>query len=282
MSTLAPGDIRARKRPYLILGLALARLLCGLCLAYPLAALVGTSGVGLRAEGDRALFESGGYLLLEVARLQGPALGNAARGLLPLLGLGLVIGVAGGSLLLVALSNTGDKRASSLSGRALSRLPTLLLISVLVGLAQAALLLFASIVAEGVPESMTRPVAATAGQLGIWLVAASIAGALGGLGDVAKAASVRAEAGLALSLDQARRALFRRPILACFGWLPYAALLLVAFGIGAEIAELIDVSRPGGGRVALVFVVHQLVIVASVALRAGWYAKALRFVASVP
>lgn len=277
--TLAPGMIRASSRPGVILAIAGCRLLCGLCLAYPLASLLGSSGIGQRAEGDRWLFEGGGYLLLEIARLQGPALLSVASGLWPVLALGLSFTALGNAVLLAALSD-GEARARQLVAAALGRLPTLVLIGVLAALAQLSLLLFASAAAEAVPQPLARPIAATAGQAAVWLVAALLAGALGGVADLAKASSVRAEIGIAGALARALRHLIQRPIFACFGWMPYAGAFLALAAAAAQLTELVDVSRPGAWRVLAVFGVHQLVILASVALRAGWYARALRFVST--
>jgi hypothetical protein len=48
----------------------------------------------------------------------------------------------------------------------------------------------------------------------------------------------------------------------------------------AKLSGLIDVSRPGAWRLVAVFAAHQLVIVTSLAARAGWFARALRLVAT--
>lgn len=280
MSALGPSAIRAARRPGVILAIAACRLLFGFLLAYPLASLVGASGIGQRAEGDRLLFEGGGYMLLEVARLQGAALMSAARGLLPVLVLGLLVTALCNAVLLVALSEDDEQRPQQLLSAALSRFPTLVAIGVLAGLAQAALLLLASIGAELVPDPLAKPVRATAGELAVWLTAAAVAGAVGGLADLTKAASVRAEAGLGVAVDRARRCLLARPVSACFGWVPYAAAFLpLALGAG-ELTEWLDVSRAGAWRVLAVFATHQVVVVTSIALRAAWYARALRIVST--
>ena len=91
MSDLSPGEIRFARRPFAILGVAAVRLLVGFLLAWPLAAVVSESGIGLRSEGDRALFEGGGYLLLELLRLHGADFAASLRGLAPLAALGLVV-----------------------------------------------------------------------------------------------------------------------------------------------------------------------------------------------
>ena len=125
MNALGPGEIRARRRPFVVLAIAGLRILSGFCLAWPLASLVASSGVGLRPEGDRALFEAGGYLLLELLRLQGGALTAASRGLVPVLLLGLVLTAACNAALLVALNANADKGACNGYGAfSVSGLPT--------------------------------------------------------------------------------------------------------------------------------------------------------------
>jgi hypothetical protein len=280
MTALGPGEIHARKRPFLLLAVALGRLLVGLCLAWPLASLLGESGIAERDNGDRALFEDGAYLLLEVARLHGPAFLATARGLLPLLGAGWLLTGLGNACLLVGLESRDDGGAKSLLARALDVYPRLIVVAIATVLAQGALLLGGAMIVEAVPESMTRPIEATLGQAAVWLVAALAAGAVGGFSDVMKASIVRAATGLTEGLTRARRCLRSRPIFGVFGWAPYAASWCLAVLLAGLLTEALDVSRAGDWRVGAVFLIHQLVVVASVFLRAAWYARALRFVAT--
>jgi hypothetical protein len=48
----------------------------------------------------------------------------------------------------------------------------------------------------------------------------------------------------------------------------------------ASLTQWLDVSQGGAGRVMGVLLVHQLVVIGSVALRAAWYARALRLMAT--
>jgi hypothetical protein len=114
----------------------------------------------------------------------------------------------------------------------------------------------------------------------VCLVAALAAGALGGLADVAKAALVRHHASLTQALAHTVDALRGFPLRACFGWLPFAALFLAAALLAAKLTEGVDVSRSGAWRVVAVLLLHQSVIFASIALRAGWLARALRLSAA--
>jgi hypothetical protein len=280
VTTLGPGEIRARRRPLLVLGIASARILAGFCLAWPLASLVSGSGVGLRAEGDRALFEGGGYLLLDLVRLQGAELSAVARGLLPLLLLGLLFTAASNAALLVALNLRERVKSLAWLPGAWARLPALVVLGAGTALAQLLLALTAVLGSAAIPELLSKPVLTTLLQGSVWLIALALASAVGGFSDGCKASLVRHEARLSQGLGRAWRCLRQQPFRTCFGWLPYSLAFLAAAFVAAKLTEAIDVSRSGAWRVVAVFAVHQLVIVTSVAARAAWFARALRFVAT--
>ncbi|HEX2872444.1 MAG TPA: hypothetical protein VHP33_14345 [Polyangiaceae bacterium] len=286
MTALGPGEIRARRRPGLVVGVAGLRLLMGLCLAWPLSSLLAASGVGLRPEGDRLLFEGGGYLLLDVLRQRGSELEAVARGLLPVLGLGLLFTAACNAALLVGLNQApsaplrGRLQLRELLGRASERVPAMIVLGVGTALGQLLLILGGSLTVAAVPESLAEPVKTTVTQLAIWSAVAIAAGGVGGFSDLVKASLVRHDSRLVDALAHAWACLLRRPIRASFGWFPYALAFLLAAFLAARLSELVDVSQPGAWRVAMVFAVHQLVVVTSVAARSAWYARALRIVAT--
>ena len=280
MIALGPGQIGARRRPLLILSLAGMRILAGFCLAWPLGALVAQTGVGLRAEGDRALFEGGGYLLLELVRLRGGQLEAVARGLLPVLALGLVLTAACNAALLVGLNLRGRLQLRELFSRAAERLPRLVVLGGGTALGQILLILAGTIAVSSVPDALARPVATTAAEVLLWLAVALAAGALGGFSDIVKASLVRHEAPLIEALSLAFKCLRHLPVRASFGWVPYAAAFVALALLAGRLTEIIDVARPGAWRVGCVFAVHQLVVLSSVAARAVWYARALRLVAT--
>jgi hypothetical protein len=279
MTLLGPSDVQARRRPFVVLSVAALRLVAGFCLAFPLASLLGSSGVGAHADGDRVLFEGGGYLLLEVLRLQGPSLLAVMRGLVPVLALGLLLTALCNAALLVALNVNGRLELRAWLSRAFERLPGVVVLGVGTALGQAVLFGLGVLLSAAIPASLSNPLRSSALELATWLVVALGAGALGGAADVAKACFVRSQAGLAAALRQAFSCLSRRPFLASFGWLPYALLFGAAMAAAGWLSGGLDVSRPGGSRVAAVFVVHQLVILLSVALRAVWFARASRLAA---
>jgi hypothetical protein len=235
--------------------------------------------VGQRAEGDRVLFEGGGYLLLEVLRRQGPDLMAATRGLIPVFGVGLLLTASSNAALLVALNARGRLELRSWLARALERLPGVVVLGVATTLGQGVLFVGGMLLSAAVPDSMANPVGSSLLELAAWLVVALAAGGLGGVADVAKACLVRSQAGLGSALGQAFSCLSRRPLLTMFGWLPYAALFGAGVAAAAWLTGAVDVSRPGALRVAAVFVAHQLVILLAVALRAAWFARASRLAA---
>lgn len=280
MSALAPGELRARNRPFVVLAVAFVRAVCGLCLAFPLASLVEQSGVGQRAEGDRALFQGGGYLLVELLRLHGTSLAAAARGLLPVLALGLLLTAACNAVLLVTIN--ARERLSSLPwlSLSLSRMPALSVLGLGTVIAQGLIVLLGALAADSVPNWLDRPQLSSALQAVAWLLTLLAAGGLGGFADLTRAALIREQATLPHALVRAWTCAKARPIRAHFGWLPYALPLLAAALLAYALTGALDVSRPGAWRVAMVFCLHQLVILVSVAARAAWFARALRFVAA--
>ena len=280
MTPLGPAEMRARRRPLVVLAIAAFRLLFGFCLAWPLATLVSESGVGQTPTGDRALFEGGGYLLLELARLQGANLAATVRGLLPLLLLGLALTAACNAALLIALNVRERLELKSWLGQALTRWPALLVLGFGTGFVQLMIVVLATLGSDAVPEPLARPVAASLGQLAVWLLAAALAGGAGGFSDVVKASLVRHGEGLMPALGRAARCLRLRPLATCFGFVPFAAVFLACALGAALLSEKLDVSAPGAWRVGAVFALHQLVVVSSVALRASWFARALRLAAS--
>ncbi len=280
MTPLGPSEIEARRRPFVILTIIGIRIAFGFCLSLPLAALVAESGVGLGERGDRALFEGGGYLLIELLRVRGDALVAAVRGLLPLLGVGLLVGSACNVALLIALDVREGLSSFTWVGRAWARLPAQLVVGAGAALVKVLLLLLASIAVGAVPDSSTNPLATTAAQVLSLLPFLVAVGAVGGFEDVAKAALVRHDTQLGEGLREAVGCARRRPLRAPFGWVPYAGLWLLAMAGVSLVTEALDVSRTGAWRVAAIFTLHQLVIALGVVCRAAWFARALRLVAT--
>ena len=280
MSVLGPSEIRALRRPFALLAVALSRAFFGFVLAFPLASVVSASSIGSRAEGDRLLFESGGYWLFEVVRVQSDALLAAARGAVPVLLLGLLLTAFSNAALLVALNERERISPGAWLGRAAARLGTFTALGAATTFGQLLLGGAAFLMASEVPELATAPRGASLLELGIWLLAATAAGALGGFSDLTRASLVRHETTLLVALERAFLCLRRHPLRGAFGFVPFAALLGLVAWVGAALTERLDVGRYGTWRLVCVIAVHQLVILAAVACRGGWYARALRLVAA--
>jgi hypothetical protein len=212
--------------------------------------------------------------------VQGPSLTAAAQGLVPLLALGLLVGAASNAALLVALNAREPLAISAWLGRALARLPAVVVLGVGTTIAQGLLLVAGLLAGHGVPERLARPVPVTFAQAALWLAVLLLAASLGGFADVARSALVRHEESLFQSLERALRCLKKRPFRTCFGWLAPATVLVVSTLGAAWLTELFDVSREGAWRVGAVLVLHQAVVLVAVAARANWYARALRLVAT--
>ena len=134
-------------------------------------------------------------------------------------------------------------------------------------------LLVALVVNEGAAEKLGE---ARSDQLAglVTLVLFGLAGVVGVLHDLARAAAVRFRVKTLRSWRFAFNALARAPLpilwswawRALAGWAPVVVGALVAARLGGR----------GGGALVALFLVHQLVLVVRVALRASWLAKGLR------
>jgi hypothetical protein len=193
---------------------------------------------------------------------------------------GLLLGAACNTALLVALEVREPLGSLPWLARAWARLPAQLAVAAGAGLTKLLLSVGAGLAVGAVPDWQTGPVMTSAAQAASALPFVLLVGAVGGFEDVTKAGLVRYDSPLEEGVGRALASARRQPLRVCFGWLPYAALFgLVAFG-ASELASVVDVSQPGAWRVAAVFLSHQLVVVVGVACRASWFARALRLISS--
>ncbi len=279
---LANRSIRARARPGVVLFLWLYQLLCAVFFAWPTAALVGQAYRN-HPRGDAVLFEPGGLALADfVWRSRGfsgallahdtiVAIFSVVAGLLPL------------SALLASMAYTTRARRSP-RPRQLVRFAFDAFGSML-GLffiASALEVLFAGIaitLGDYVTDSgLARMGEARAEQLGwlVTLVVFLIALVVGVLHDLARASVVRFRVGATKACVLAWNTFRMHPVslFGSWGWRACAGLVPIA--AASMVTDRIAL-RTGGSLVA-VFVLHQAVVVARVALRASWLASALRAV----
>jgi len=259
----------------------LTRLLVAAIASYPLIASIDASGIGQFDASDGKLFEPGGLYLLEVLLHERDEWIALVAPTAVLLVAGSLAGVAPERLLLRALAGAPGATESSpravecSAGRAL---PRLVLLALATWVARA-LLVFATVALA----STARSYFASARDERLPSIAASVAvlvGLCGGvlLSVVRDRAAIEITLAGATPLDAIERALglLRRRglgLVARFtGWTlaGFAAVLAGAFA-----ASAFDVSTRRGAAMMAAAVLHQLAIVAQIALRTTWLSSAI-------
>jgi len=245
-------------------------------LAGPVCAAVAASGIGAFPEGDRLLFEPGGLLLVEVARaswLWLTPLANASLVTLAVVSVALSVPAA---LLWVTSADETPAAPSALFGRAAALVPSLLALEGLAFLGQILALCLGLSGAGSFRSALESPAAGDRWALVPLGCAALVALALGILRDVASAAVVCGAPNARSGLRAGLGALFTAPVTLLTRWAGPALAALVVVGAVAGAVGVIDVGRPGSLRVVVVAALHQCVVLALSAFRAGWFTAAAR------
>jgi hypothetical protein len=256
------------------------RLVGAFVLAYPAARTLGAFGPMASPEADQALFEPGGYHLLEALRLAGHAVPASVESAAVLLSAVGILGLVPLALAQASLAAPGGTPADW-GARAAAVLPRLLVLGGGTMLARAGLVIgglvavgAASTLGEGARDErvpVALGAAVLAPLLSLWLL-------LGIVQDLARASVVRLDATVGDGLSRALTTLRERPA-AVLG--AYALLTLAggsAVGLAAWAAGALDVSRPGSARVWGAFAAHQSAVLALVVLRVAWLGRALALV----
>lgn len=255
------------------------RVLAAFVVAYPATKTIGAISASFPG-GDRALFEPGGFYLLEALRVGSPLVPAAIEGAAVV---GAILAFAG--LFPLAVSLEVLRRPSASLGDAVrcgaTRFPTFALVGAVTVLAQVAVIILASAALGALPlhsflnernADVLLVVLAAPPALGVF--------ALGVVEDLVRAELVSGDGAWPRALVRALRTLsVRSGDVLRHLWLPsLGAPLLVLAAVFATTA--IDVSRPGALRVGAVFVMHQLVVLGIVVLRTGWLRGALALASS--
>lgn len=270
--------MRARRHPRAIALVYLFEALSALVVAWPASSLVG-SFYGDHARGDAPLWAPGGAELLDLGTRAHPTPVVAAALLVALFVsfAGLVPMAALIGSIAFATRERGSPPMHLALARAMAVFPRLALLQVVVVFVQAVL------VAIGAASSATSSSAfsgdlgeARADQigwvaLGIFLL---LAAALGVVHDTARVAVVRFRVGILRALRIGFTCFRRAVLLWSWGWRALAALVLVA--LGSMVAARLG--GAGGAALLALMAVHQAIVLARVALRASWLARALRAV----
>jgi hypothetical protein len=246
-------------------------------LALPATALVAGTGIGRFESGDRLLFQPGGVILAEVARILAP---EAPSHVASSLGTATVVGVlllVPHAALLVTLARDDRQPHAAVWGRACGHLPALLSLSGIAALAQVVLLSGTLAMADELRASLGSWTARSADLAYVVVIALGLVVmlAVGIARDLGRAAVVRGALGSRAALEAGLKALARAPGRALYRWALPALGGLALVAIGAGLTALLDVSRPGAWRVALVMVVHQAIAYGLCFCRAFWLSASL-------
>jgi hypothetical protein len=274
------GPVSPLRRVRAVTVYFLAHLAAALLLALPAVALVAGTGIGRFPEGDRLLFQPGGLLLAEIARTIAPAVSSSIASARVSGALLFVVLLVPHAALLVSLSRTEREPENVVWGRAIGHLPVLLLLSGLAFFAQAIVLFGAVTVGTRIRGAMTGGAARSAdlaflAVIGLGLL---LALALGLVRDLGRAAVVRDSLKAKAALRVGLMTFARAPGRALFRWAAPAAVGLALVLLGAALASLFDVSRPGTWRIGLVAMAHQAIAYALCWCRAFWLSATLGLV----
>jgi hypothetical protein len=270
-------DPAAHKRLGMVALLYVYRAIAALLIATPAALLAGSILSGY-PRGDAELFDPGGVMLLEAARL-------ARRSLTPLVlqgGLGALVAALVGLLpfaaLVAALGHDGKLSARFLAARAVAPVGPLAL---LWGSA-----LLAQVVVVGLVVLVGERLLAQAGldllredlvRLGIVGIGLILAVGLGVLHDLARVIAVLEGRGFYSSAARALLVMERAYPRALWAYVWRGALAIAALSAAGWVSHRIGLSRSLG----LVAVVSQVSVLLAVFLRASWLAAAIRITGSV-
>jgi hypothetical protein len=255
----------------------LLRALLAAGLTLPFARVVSATGIGQFPAGDRLLFEPGGLHLLELLRLAGPELMALGEGSLRLLVVAGFIAVVARALTYSVLSST-ERDTGSVVARSLTLLPGYLLIAGLALLAQVLTIGLALMFATKLQELLA---ASSEPRGDLAFVATAVLGvvlalSIGAVAELARASLANEATGTVAAIGRGLELARRFPARLFSRWAGYGASGLT-LALGASwLVERLDVSRPGAWRVASVFLLHQLVVLALVGLQTAWQLTALR------
>lgn len=269
-------------RPGLIVGLGACRLLSAWLVALPVLAQLRTTGLGHLADGDRALFVPGSLILPEVLAKHGDELGAALGASAAIFCAMWVLLLAPFTLLLVGLAAPGRLTVDDHGRATLRALPSVAFIACATFLVQV-MLVTLGVVALVIIAALADPSTPTL-KGSFWMGGFCFLSALwlgvGLVREIAYCAAVTGRAGLLRALAVSLAVLRDRAaaVLARYALFLAASGLLVA--ATALAADLVDVSAPGAYRVLLAVAVHQLTLLALLALRAGWLTSSLELVSS--
>jgi len=257
----------------------IARTMLALLVSYPLVSAVRASGMIAGPEGDSVLFQPGSLLLLELLRVGGPWLSSAAELSLILLGLAAMCELIPLAAALDLLSKP-DRPLLERGARAMRLFPRFVALGVITLLAQAALLLAASLLGAALKPALATVDERVRSLAPIALMALGLVGCawFGGALDIARATLVRRAAedgGARAALAQAVDCLRQRPMRVLLGVYPSVAGSALAILAATWFLARFAPTQVTGRALTLAFATHQLAMVFAIAWRVRWLGAAL-------
>lgn len=257
----------------------------GAAMAWPMTALA-RAAYGSQARADAVLWEPEGFALLDLVVRRLPVLGGLVAHAATILLFSMVLGLLPASALFVCVGFAShDAKSPTVRQALLAAIPALgpsaalfataLVFEVSLG---AAALAGAGLAQEGFQRTL-GDVAADGVALFLVVMCAAIAAVAGVLQEVARAAVVRFGLGAREGLRKALRALATAPVTLLWSWAWRALASVVPVGVGALLAWRLG--GRGGVSLVVLLVMHQMIIVVRTALRASWFARAMRAVDSL-
>jgi hypothetical protein len=277
---LSRRSVLARRRPLAIVALWAWEAALGVVLGAAFAS-VASGAYGRHPDADAPLFAPGGLALLDLARhslaARGPLLGELLVVVAVARLLGLLPSAAVFAELLYVTRERHAPRMRDALALGVRALPASFTLEILTLAVESAVVAVGVAVAAAASSSATTSFGARGGDVlvaGLALLVLAAATVVGVVGDLARAAVVRWDAGALVAGARGVESFLARPLTLTWSYAWRGAASWVPVAIGAWLA-----GRVGGrGGVALVVLAgfHQLVVAVRVAIRASWMAQALR------
>jgi hypothetical protein len=277
---VATASMRARRHPRAVLAVWAWESVLALLASWPAASLV-RAVYGSDPRGDAPLWTPGGHALLDFALHEQHGLRGVTTGATLVLVIGAVAGLVPMAALMTSIAYaTRDRRTAGFIRsvtEGLRHFRPMLVLLVIASVAQA-LVLGLGAAAGSLVDSWAHGMGeARAEQLDGLVVALFllVASAVGVAHDLARAAVVRFDVRGARAVMLGVRTLRLSPLPLWWSW-AWRALASVAPVVA--VAAVAGVGGHGAAAFVFLLVLHQSVVLARVALRASWLAKALRVV----
>ncbi len=274
--------MRARRRPGAVAALWAWEGALAFCLGWPIASTV-AAFYGGHPDGDAPLWAAGSFPLMSLGVRARTAAPSVSAHVAILLTLALVVGIWSTAAVLASVAyTTRDLRAPTLRqalGAGMAAFRASGMVFVALSLVQLSLVASGWALGDALDNSLYFKVGeARAEQLG-WAVAGvflALACLVGVVQEAARAAVVRYRIGPGSAIRLGLLALRRAPVRLPWSWAWRAMASVVPIAFGSLVAERLG----GRGGLALwaLLGVHQAVVIARVALRTSWLARAMRAV----